>query len=43
MERFERLERARVFVGTDHVEIHVDQTAMQVLVGLGGSGMLLSQ
>ena len=40
MERFERLERATVFVGMDHVEIHVDQTAMQVLVGLSGSGML---
>jgi hypothetical protein len=34
VERFERLERATVFVGTDHVEIHVDQTVMQVLVGL---------
>ena len=40
MERLERLERALVFHGANHVQVNVHQTAMQVLVGFDRSSMI---
>jgi hypothetical protein len=40
VERLEQLQRAPVFDSANHVQVDVNQTAMQVFVGLYGGGVI---